>query len=78
MNKLLQHVTVMDLVSGQPFEEVRKFSNATEDDLVEGIIPEACYLTTQSWEAMGSPNAITIVVYPGDILNTIDEGELDV
>lgn len=75
MIKLNQHVVVMDLAEGQPFDEVRKFRSASEDDIVEGVIPEAYYLTTKNWEDMGSPIAITITVQAGDLLNLSDEGE---
>lgn len=75
--RLSQHVTVMDLLEDQPFDEVRKFRNASEDDIFEGTVPEIFYLTSQNWEDMGSPNSITVTVHPGDLLNVTDEGETD-
>lgn len=73
---LVQHQTIMTLGDEQAFEDVRKFGNLTREEMEEGLIPEAIYITKKNWEDMGSPEIITVTVNPGDILNnTPKEGD---
>jgi len=72
---MTEHKVVMTL-SEQAFAEVRKFGSVTEEEMAAGVIPEAVYITKQNWDDMGSPEAITVTIVPGDTLNQ-PEGEVD-
>lgn len=77
----MTHQIIMHLASRQNYDEVRKFGDRPEEDMAKGYIPEALYLKTENWKALGEPLAIEMTINSIDPTtpdaNPDNEGDTD-